>query len=45
MATGTVKCSNAEKGFGLIAPNEVLADFFANYTASSRGYRALEVVP
>ncbi|GEM_PF-151756 len=43
MPQGTVKWSNAEKGFGFIAPDDGTADVFVHHSASKTdGYRPLE---
>ena len=43
MATGTVKWFNAEKGFGLIEPNDGSADVFAHFSAiANSGYKSLD---
>ncbi|ALE04833.1 cold-shock protein (plasmid) [Arthrobacter sp. ERGS1:01] len=43
MATGTVKCFNAEKGFGFIAADDGSQDVFAHHTAiASGGFPTLE---
>ncbi|MDP9697054.1 UNVERIFIED_ORG: CspA family cold shock protein [Arthrobacter globiformis] len=43
MATGTVKWFNAEKGFGVIAPDDGSPDVFAHFSAiASIGYRSLD---
>ena len=43
MAQGTVKWFNAEKGYGVIAPDDGSADVFGHYRAiQTNGYRSLE---
>ena len=43
MPVGTVKWFNAEKGFGVIAPEDGGPDVFAHYSAiTTSGYRTLE---
>ena len=42
MATGTVKWSNSEKGFGFIAPDDGTDDLFAHFSAiTGSGYKEL----
>ena len=43
MAQGTVKWFNAEKGFGVIAPEDGSQDVFVHYTEiQGSGFRTLE---
>ena len=43
MAQGTVKWSNAEKGYGFITPDAGGADLFVHFSAiQSDGYRSLD---
>ena len=42
-ATGTVKWTNSERGFGFIAPVDGLADLFVHQTEIDvRGFRSLD---
>jgi len=43
MAQGTVKCFNAEKGYGFITPTAGGQDLFVHYSAiQTDGYRTLD---
>ena len=43
MAQGTVKWFNAEKGFGFIAQEDVVAAVFVHYSAiQTNGYKTLD---
>ena len=43
MAVGTVKWSNAEKGYGFIAPEDNSADVFVHFSAiQGNGFKELQ---